>query len=186
MALRILLADDEKDFVETLAERLELRGHNVHVVFDGIAALNAAASAGKRFVQEQNSPEYDLKRLIALVAVENEGVKIIVPVEYRIVQNQNGNYRFGQRQHHLHEIGKMRAAVQYRCFIQIIRNGILYKRSGDNQVIGIDRNENDQDRLRGNQMQCTHGHIGRYQSAAEEHGKDKIEHDAVSCLEILT
>ena len=43
MALRILLADDEKDFVETLAERLELRGHSVRVVFDGIAALNAAA-----------------------------------------------------------------------------------------------------------------------------------------------
>ncbi|MDD4702332.1 MAG: response regulator [Desulfovibrio sp.] len=43
MALRILLADDEKDFVETLSERLELRGHSVRVVFDGIAALNAAA-----------------------------------------------------------------------------------------------------------------------------------------------
>ena len=26
MALRVLLADDEKEFVETLAERLDLRG----------------------------------------------------------------------------------------------------------------------------------------------------------------
>ena len=43
MALRILLADDEKDFVETLAERLELRGHTVRVVFDGLAALSAVA-----------------------------------------------------------------------------------------------------------------------------------------------
>lgn len=42
MALRILLADDEKDFVETLAERLELRGHSVRVVYDGVAALQAA------------------------------------------------------------------------------------------------------------------------------------------------
>ena len=42
MALRILLADDERDFVETLAERLELRGYSVRVVYDGLAALRAA------------------------------------------------------------------------------------------------------------------------------------------------
>ena len=42
MPLRILLADDEKDFVETLAERLELRGHSPRVVFDGLSALKAA------------------------------------------------------------------------------------------------------------------------------------------------
>ena len=35
MALRILLADDEKEFVETLAERLTLRGHATRVVYDG-------------------------------------------------------------------------------------------------------------------------------------------------------
>lgn len=45
MALRILLADDEKDFAETLAERLELRGHSVRVVYDGLAALRAVAEA---------------------------------------------------------------------------------------------------------------------------------------------
>ena len=31
MALRVLLADDEKEFVETLAERLDLRGIEVRV-----------------------------------------------------------------------------------------------------------------------------------------------------------
>lgn len=44
MALRILLADDEKEFVETLAERLSLRGHEVRVVYDGPAALQAVAA----------------------------------------------------------------------------------------------------------------------------------------------
>ena len=39
MALRILLADDEKEFVETLAERLGLRGHQVRVVYDGASAV---------------------------------------------------------------------------------------------------------------------------------------------------
>lgn len=43
MALRILLADDEKEFVDTLAERLSLRGHAPYVVYDGISALQAAA-----------------------------------------------------------------------------------------------------------------------------------------------
>lgn len=37
--MRILLADDERDFVETLAERLALRGHTVRVVLDGPSAL---------------------------------------------------------------------------------------------------------------------------------------------------
>lgn len=41
MALRILLADDEKEFVETLAERLMLRGHATRVVYDGPSALAA-------------------------------------------------------------------------------------------------------------------------------------------------
>lgn len=41
MALRILLADDEKEFVETLAERLALRGHATRVVYDGPSALAA-------------------------------------------------------------------------------------------------------------------------------------------------
>ena len=39
MALRVLLADDEKEFVETLAERLDLRGIDVRVALDGKAAL---------------------------------------------------------------------------------------------------------------------------------------------------
>ena len=42
MALRILLADDEKEFVDTLAERLTLRGYAPYVVYDGISALQAA------------------------------------------------------------------------------------------------------------------------------------------------
>lgn len=44
MVLRILLADDEKEFVETLAERLNLRGHEARVVYDGLAALEAVAA----------------------------------------------------------------------------------------------------------------------------------------------
>jgi DNA-binding response OmpR family regulator len=37
--LKILLVDDEKEFVTTLAERLEMRGINVTIATDGEEAL---------------------------------------------------------------------------------------------------------------------------------------------------
>ena len=42
-ATRILLVDDEKEFVQTLAERLELRGLEPEVAYDGKAALDAVS-----------------------------------------------------------------------------------------------------------------------------------------------
>ena len=41
MALQILLADDEKDFVDTLAERLRIRDFSVRVVYNGLDAVAA-------------------------------------------------------------------------------------------------------------------------------------------------
>lgn len=41
--LRILLADDNRDFADTLASVLEAAGHRVTVVYDGKAALEAAS-----------------------------------------------------------------------------------------------------------------------------------------------
>ena len=38
--LKVLLVDDEKEFVSTLAERLELRGMHVEIAMDGEMALN--------------------------------------------------------------------------------------------------------------------------------------------------
>lgn len=38
--MKVLLVDDEKEFVTTLAERLELRGIQAQVATDGEAALN--------------------------------------------------------------------------------------------------------------------------------------------------
>jgi DNA-binding NtrC family response regulator len=42
---KILLVDDEHEFITTLAERLELRGITPRVVFDGESALLAVAEA---------------------------------------------------------------------------------------------------------------------------------------------
>ncbi len=41
----VLLVDDEKDFVEALAERLKLRGFSIMVCFDGEEAINKIKEA---------------------------------------------------------------------------------------------------------------------------------------------
>jgi len=40
MKIRVLLVDDEKDFVETLAQRLEVRGFDIKIAFSGDEALD--------------------------------------------------------------------------------------------------------------------------------------------------
>ncbi len=43
--LRVLLVDDEEDFVQTLAERLELRNVRATLAYDGAGALEALENA---------------------------------------------------------------------------------------------------------------------------------------------
>ena len=40
----VLLVDDERDFVDTLAERLDIRGINARVAYDGETALDMVQS----------------------------------------------------------------------------------------------------------------------------------------------
>jgi len=40
MKIKVLLVDDEKEFIETLAERLEVRDFNVETAFDGNEAVS--------------------------------------------------------------------------------------------------------------------------------------------------
>ena len=40
MKIQVLLVDDEKEFIQTLAERLEVRDFNVKTAFDGDEALS--------------------------------------------------------------------------------------------------------------------------------------------------
>jgi len=43
--VKVLLVDDEKDFVETLAERLKLRGFSITVCYDGENAVRTVEDA---------------------------------------------------------------------------------------------------------------------------------------------
>ncbi|MGB5848545.1 MAG: response regulator, partial [Ignavibacteriaceae bacterium] len=46
MKINVLLVDDEKDFVEALAERLQLRDFNVTIAFSGDEAIKLVEENG--------------------------------------------------------------------------------------------------------------------------------------------
>ena len=48
--IKILLVDDERDFVQTLAERLALRGMDVSLAFDGLTALDSISRSKPHMV----------------------------------------------------------------------------------------------------------------------------------------
>jgi CheY-like chemotaxis protein len=66
--VKILIADDNVDAAQTLATLLELIGHHVQVVYDGAAALQAAASFGpEAMICDIGMPQmngYDVARRI--------------------------------------------------------------------------------------------------------------------------
>lgn len=39
MGIKVLLVDDEKEFIDALAQRLELRGYDVQIAYSGIEAI---------------------------------------------------------------------------------------------------------------------------------------------------
>ena len=78
----------------------------------------------------------------------------------------------------------MGTAVQHRRLIEILGNRVGDEGPGNDQVVGVDRHNDDQDRLGGDQMQGADGHVQRYQAAGKIHGKDEIQHDPVALLEI--
>lgn len=59
-----------------------------------ITAAYASVSSCKGFIHQQNPSEDDLKRFIIIIAVKHQRIKEIIPVEYRIIQDQHRYYGF--------------------------------------------------------------------------------------------
>lgn len=77
--MRILLADDERDFVETLAERLSLRGHAVQVVFDGLSALSSLeGSLPDVLVLDWSMPGLSGQEVLERTSVEHPDLPVIL------------------------------------------------------------------------------------------------------------
>jgi DNA-binding NtrC family response regulator len=77
--LKVLLVDDEKEFVESLSERLELRNLEADVVFDGEQALEAIKE-GKHdvMVLDLRMPGIDGIEVLRRVKKRNPDVQVVV------------------------------------------------------------------------------------------------------------
>ena len=94
--LRILLVDDEKEFVSALAERLQLRGINSESVFNGEDALK---------VVETNTPDVvllDLKmpgiggiEVLSKIKSSFPGVRVIILTGHGSDKDEEAAYKLG-------------------------------------------------------------------------------------------
>ncbi len=79
MGLRILLVDDEQEFVETLSERLQMRDMDTHAVFDGKAALEQVQSHPPQvMIVDLKMPGMDGIQVLRQVRQTHPFVRVIV------------------------------------------------------------------------------------------------------------
>ena len=75
----ILLVDDEVEFISTLAERLEIRGIEARVAYDGEAALKAVAeNEPQAMVLDVMMPGMDGLEVLQRVKEEHPRVQVIL------------------------------------------------------------------------------------------------------------
>ncbi|NJB67801.1 DNA-binding NtrC family response regulator [Desulfobaculum xiamenense] len=85
--VNVLLVDDNKDFVETLAERMQARGMNAAAVFDGGQAL--AAAEARRYdavVLDLQMPGMDGIETLKRLKEMNDELQIILLSGHATVQ----------------------------------------------------------------------------------------------------
>jgi DNA-binding response OmpR family regulator len=77
--LRVLLVDDEKDFVQALAERLELRGLEISLAFDGEQALRLVSELHPQvMVLDLKMPGMDGMEVLRRIARSHPEIRIIM------------------------------------------------------------------------------------------------------------
>ncbi len=76
---RILLVDDEKEFIQALAQRLEVRGLKVDLAFDGEEALQMAGrKAYDAVILDLAMPGLDGVETLGLLRSGNDEIQVIV------------------------------------------------------------------------------------------------------------
>jgi DNA-binding response OmpR family regulator len=79
MGLEILIVDDEVEFAEAFAERLQLRGFTAHIAFNGEQALRILdESAVKIMVLDLKMPGMDGLEVLRRVKKSHPGVEVIM------------------------------------------------------------------------------------------------------------
>jgi len=87
MSTRVLLVDDEKDFVESLAERMELRGMDVSATTSPREALTLAEERSfDAIVLDLQMPEMDGLQMLKILKERNPKLQIILLTGHATVQ----------------------------------------------------------------------------------------------------
>jgi len=77
--LKVLLVDDEKEFVESLSERLELRSLDAEIAYDGEQALQAVKQGAPNFmVLDLRLPGIDGIEVLRRIKKTNPDVQVVV------------------------------------------------------------------------------------------------------------
>ncbi len=84
---RVLLVDDEEDFIRLLAERMEARGLKVQVAFDGATALQLAGQEPfDAVVLDMVMPEMDGMETLRRLREMNPELQVIMLTGYADLQ----------------------------------------------------------------------------------------------------
>ena len=93
--IKILLVDDEKQFVDTLAERLAMRGFSARVAYDGPQALKAVEEPTDVIVLDLRMPGMDGFEMLRSVKKSNPQVQVIILTGHGGDAEEQTAYRMG-------------------------------------------------------------------------------------------
>lgn len=93
--IKILLVDDEKQFVDTLAERLAMRGFSARVAYDGPQALKAVEEPTDVIVLDLRMPGMDGFEVLRSVKMSNPQVQVIILTGHGGDAEEQTAYRMG-------------------------------------------------------------------------------------------
>ena len=93
--IKILLVDDEKQFVDTLSERLAMRGFAARVAYDGPEALSAVEQPTDVIVLDLRMPGMDGFEVLRNVKKSNPQVQVIILTGHGGDAEEQTAYRMG-------------------------------------------------------------------------------------------
>ena len=93
--IKILLVDDEKQFVDPLAERLAMRGFSARVAYDGPQALKAVEEPTDVIVLDLRMPGMDGFEVLRSVKKSNPQVQVIILTGHGGDAEEQTAYRMG-------------------------------------------------------------------------------------------
>ena len=93
--IKILLVDDEKQFVDTLAERLAMRGFSARVAYDGPQAIKAVEEPTDVIVLDLRMPGMDGFEVLRSVKKSNPQVQVIILTGHGGDAEEQTAYRMG-------------------------------------------------------------------------------------------